>query len=386
MANAIDISIVQSVTMILKKDILLSPALLKNSELEKIGVETITGVTNIESEFINLSYGGAIRPYDMTKNYTEADAKEVSKIIERQMKTFLSFRPVFMNLQAFKEKEPFPTTDKVDEASINRLPQTQFTLLQASETYGQEVINAFFHGKRSLGKDSPYGIYDGIFACVAKDMTTYTDDAGNTVPILVGLDKGNLIKSEPITNPTSDSDTSAYDVFEEFVDALDDSLKNNPDGVLVLVDSKRAPYIYRAYWNKYKNLQGLDVTAAGYKFFTHPNITLVPTPLMGDTDTLLATRPGNLQFGIESERDNSNVYVKQAGIDPNRIIMWIQSNQGARLLNPTKSHFAISCASTGSLFTATPYEFADLPLPTATSGGGSSEGSGGETEEPGTGA
>lgn len=373
MANAIDISVVQSVTNLLKKDILISPALLKNSELEKIGVETITGVTHIESQFINLAYGGGIRAYDMTKTYTEADAKEVSKIIERRMKVYLSFKPVYMNLQEFKEKEPFPTTDKVDEASLARLPQTQFTLLQAGEMYGQGVINAFFHGKRSLGSDDPYGIYDGIFEQVAKDMTSYEDEEGHTIPVLISEANGNLIKTDPLTDPTSDTDTSAYDAFETFLDGVSDNLTNNPDGFVVLVDSKKAPYIFRAYWNKYKNLQGVEVDKIGYKFFTHPNAVLIPTPLMGSTNTMIATRRGNLQFGIESERDGNNVIIRNTNFDPNHISMWIQSYQGTRLLNPTKSHFAINCDSAGKLYDATPYEFADLQLPADASDGGGTE-------------
>lgn len=369
MAYAIGLDLIQSVTNLIKKDILISPATLTKSELDKIGASVITGITNIESEFISQAYDGAIRPYDITHNYTEADAKEVARIIERRLKVHLSYRMANMNLQRFKEKEPFDVTDKTREEILLGLPVTTYTLLQAGEYYGQEVIKAFFHGKRSLGKDSPLGIYDGIYEHIAKDMTSYTDEDGNEVPVLIGADNGNLIATSPITKPTSASDFTAFSVYEEFIEGLDSSLVDNPDGVLILVDKKKAPYIYQAYMNRYPNLQSSVKYEGGYKFFTHDNITLVGTPLMGDTSTMIATRPGNMQLGIASERDDNNVYVKQYGLDPNKIHMWIQSYQGTRLLNPTKSHFAISATEEGELHSVTPYKYGDLQIPEAAGAG-----------------
>ena len=366
MATAIELSVIQSVTNIVKKDILISPATLTKSELDKIGATVITGVSNIESEFISQAYDGAIRAYDVTHNYTEEDAKEVSRVIERRLKVHLAYRPARLNLQQFKEKEPFDTTDKTSEEIMLGLPVTTYTLLQAGEYYGQEVIKPFFHGKRSLGKKHPLGIYDGILEHVAKDMTAYTDEEGNEVPVLIGKDLGNLIPTAPITKPTGTQDFSAYEVFESFVESLDPSLADNTDGVLVLVDKKRAPYIYQAYMNRYPNLQASVKFEGGYKFFTLENVTLVGTPLLGDTNTMIATRAGNLQMGIASERDGNNVSVKQHGIDPNRLFMWIQSYQGTRLLNPTKSHFAISCQEDYTLWPATPPKVGDLQLPEET--------------------
>lgn len=369
MAYAIDLGTVQSVTQLIKKDILISPATLKNDLLTKCGFKIITGVTNVESEFISLAYNGAIRPYDLTKNYDEKDAKEVAQIVERRLKTYLSFRPATMNLQRFKEKEPFEATDKVDEASLMRLPQTVFTLMQAGESYGQEVIQSAFFGDRSKGNGSPYGIYDGVYVLIAKDMTTYTDESGNQVPVLISQEQGNLIKTDPITKPTTTTDFAAFSAFESFVESLDPSLTDNEDGVLVLVDSKRAPWIYQAYMNRYPNLQASVKFDGGYKFFTMDNVTLVGTPLMGDTNTMIATRPENLHFAIESERDDNNVYVRRAGFDPNKVNLWIQSNQGARIYNPTKSHFAVSCDSNGKLYAATPRKYGDLQIPETAAGG-----------------
>lgn len=362
MAYAVDQTLVQTVANIIKKDILISPATLTNSELDKIGAKVITGVTNIESEFISQAYDGAIRAYDVTKTYTEADAKEVARIIERRLKTHLAFRMANMNVQRFKEKEPFDTTDKTAEEILLGLPSTAFTLLQAGEYYAQEVIKAFFHGDRELGNNNPLGIYDGIFKHIKKDMTTYTDEGGATVPVLIGKDNHNLFETSPITKPTSSTDFTAFSVFEEFLESLDSSLVDNPEGVLVLVDKKKAPFIYQAYMNRYPSLQASVKYEGGYQFFTHDKIKLVGTPLMGKTDTMIATRPGNLHFGIESERDDNNVFVKQYGIDPNRLNLWIQSYQGTRLLNPTASHFAISCDAEGELHEATPYTYGDLQI------------------------
>lgn len=361
MANAIDISIVESAAKVIKRDLILSPATLTNSELEKMKVSTITGVTNIESEFVPLTYSGAIRAYNASKTYTDADAKAVAKIIERKLKTYLSCRPIAINMQEFREKEPFPTTDKVDEASLMRLPQTEFTLRQAGIMYGQEVLQAFFNGNRTKGDSDPLGIYDGILTHVAKDMTTYEDEAGNTIPVLISEANGNLIKTDPITKPTTIDDFAAWEVFEGFVEKLDETLLRNPDGVLVIVDIKRAPWIYQAYMNRYPNMQATVKYEEGYKFFSHPEITLVGSALLGDTDTMIATRPGNLHFGIESERSDNNVYITRSSMDPNKASMWIQTSQGTRLLNPTKSHFAINCKQEdAALFEVKVRDYGDL--------------------------
>lgn len=360
MAHAVDATLVQSVANILKKEILISPATLKKSELDKIGATVITGVSNIESEFISQAYEGSVRAYDVTKTYTEDDAKEISRIIERRLKVHLAFRMANLNTQRFKEKEPFDTTDKTNEEILMGLPATSYALLQAGEYYAQDVIKPFFHGDRDLGNDNPLGIYDGILKHVKKDMTTYVDESGVTVPVLISKENGNLIETSPLTKPVSETDFTAFSVFEEFIEALDPALLDNPDGVLVLVDKKKAPFIYQAYMNRYPNLQNSVKFEGGYKFFTHDNITLVGTPLLGDTNLMIATRPGNMHFGIASEHDDNNVYAKQYGLDPNRINLWIQSYQGTRLLNPTKSHFAISCNEEGKLHEATPYAFGDL--------------------------
>jgi hypothetical protein len=362
MPHAIDLSTVQSVTKILKKDILISPATLSNDMLTRIGFRTITGVTNVESEFISLSYNGAIRPYDMTESYDESNQKEVAKIVERKLKTYLAFRAAGMNIQSFKEKEPFEATDKVDESSLMRLPQTTFALLQAGENYGQEVLQSVFFGDRKKGNKSPYGIFDGLYVQIAKDMTSYQDEDGNEIPVLISKENGNLIETSPITKPTSTTDYSAYEVFESFVENLDPSLADNPEGVLVLCSKKRAPWIYQAYMNRYPNLQASVKYDQGYQFFTVDGITLVGTPLMGDTDMLIATVPNNFSLGIESERNDNNVFVKQHSFDPNKINLWIQSAQGVRLDNPTKSHFAVSCDSEGNLHEATPLAYGDLQI------------------------
>lgn len=373
MSHAIDISTVKSVTQILKKELFTSPATLTNDELSKIGVKIITGVTNVESEFISLSYSGAVRAYDMTKEYTEKDSKEVSKIIERPMKTWLAFRPASLNLQAFKEKEPFLTTDKVDLASLTRLPQTVYMVMEAGERYGEEIINGFFHAKRSLGPNHPLGFTDGIFVHIAEDMTTYIDEAGNAIPILISKANKNLIETAPLTEPTSETDFSAWSEFEHFVDSLDSSLKRNKNGVQVLVDDKRAPWILRGYMNRYKHLQPTVNDDGSHQFFTHPKIKLIATSLMGDTNIMIATRAENLHFGIESERSENNVRLNTIGFDPNKLHLWIQSYQGTRLLNPTKSHFAINCNSEGKLYPTTPYEIGDLQIPVPSEGGETGE-------------
>jgi hypothetical protein len=171
-----------------------------------------------------------------------------------------------------------------------------------------------------------------------------------------------LIVTSPITKPTSTTDYSAYEAFESFVEALDPSLADNPDGVIILCDKKKAAYIYQAYMNRYPNLQNSVKFDEGYQFFTIDNITLVGTPLMGQTNTLIATVPNNFSLGIESERNDNNVFIKQHSFDPNKINMWIQSAQGVRLDNPTKSHFAISCDSEYNLYEATPYKYGDLQI------------------------
>lgn len=356
-SHAISLETVQSVAKVLKKDILIAPAMLKQDMLGEIGVNVITGVENVESEFIPLTYGGAIRSYDPAKTYTDDDSKEVAQVLERPLKVYTSYRPATLNLQSFKEKEPWDSTDKVSEETLVKLPVTTYTLMQAGELYGQEVLAAFIDGDLGHGKNHPKGIYNGVRKLIELDMAQQTIE-GVTVPILISEAQGNLIKLDPIVKPASKDDFSAYTTFSEFVEKLDPQLRMNPDGCNIIVDMNRALWIFEAYMNRFPQLQGTVKFDKGFEFFGHPGIRVIGTPLMGISDMMIATRPGNIDFAIASERDSNSVSVRQVGIDPNKLNMWIQSAQGARIKNPTSSHFAVNAKKEdGKLYEIKPYTF-----------------------------
>lgn len=357
MAYAISLETVQSVAKVLKKDIMIAPATLKRDLLGEIGVNVITGVDNVESEFIPLTYGGTIRAYDPAQTYTDNDSKEVAQVLERQLQVYTSFRPATLNLQSFKEKEPWDATDKVTEESLVRLPQTTFTIMQAGELYGQEVLQAFFAGDRGHGKNHPLGIYNGIRKLIELDMASQEIE-GVTVPILVSEEQGNLIKTDPIVRPASTTDFSAYNTFSTFVEKLNPSLRTNPDGCIIIMDMNRALWIFEAYMNRFPNLQSTVKFDKGFEFFGHPGVRVVGTPLLGVSDMMIATRPNNIDFAIASERDSNSVSVRQIGIDPNKLNMWIQSAQGVRIKNPTSEYFAVNAKNTdGKLYEIKPYSF-----------------------------
>ena len=357
MAYAISLETVQSVAKVLKKDIMIAPAMLKQDMLGEIGVNVITGVENVESEFIPLTFGGAIRAYDPAKTYTDDDSKEVAQVLERQLKVYTAYRPATLNLQSFKEKEPWDSTDKVDEESLKRLPQTTYTIMQAGELYGQEVVNAFIAGDVAHGKNHPLGIYNGVRKLIELDMATQEID-GVSVPVLISEEQGNLIKTEPIVRPASTTDFSAYTTFSTFVEKLNPALRMNPDGCYIVMDMNRALWIFEAYMNRFPNLQSQVKFDKGFEFFGHHGVRVIGSPLMGVTDMMFATRPGNIDFAIASEKDTNSVSVRQIGIDPNKLNMWIQSAQGARIKNPTAEYFAVNAKTTdGKLYEIKPYNF-----------------------------
>lgn len=321
----IGIGTLQTLANNLHKDLQMSGAYYRDDVLTRLGISVISGIQFEDTKNILHRKGGTSRKKVVGNTLNNA----IGYIEERKLVTTLSWNKYLDNKDNYRELAVVESNGQFS------YPLSEKAIRAIGTTYGEDLFDCLFHGDSSL-EDSPLNLFDGIITNIKKDIMTGRISAANK----------NYVAIDAIVGSTGKTDITAWITFQAFVDSWSPSLRNQKL-VKVWCTPKTKSSIITAYCNYFEGMQTPDMAKESYRFLNMENVELVAEAALGEGDMLIATVPGNVEYGVDDLNDKSYVEVAMGTAnDLTDIIFQIQSNQGTRVVNVNPSYF---CMSDGTL-------------------------------------
>lgn len=322
--NALSVDQILTITREVEPDILESAALVNDTVFEDMKINVIRDLENVNALMVFDRKVGTTRRY---KAGTELNSK-IGFMHERELKVVLSWNRYTENIQNFREKAPFSILGSNETYAFSNT-QTAFLLNQMAIGYSSDILSNLWFGKASKGVDDAYGLYDGYFAHIERDI-----NAGR-----ISEAKHNYVTLDPIdgTDPIADYDTAV-----KFYQSLDPKMLRGD--FLIYCSQVTRTRIAQGYLLKYQGLQSVDVMKPEFRFLDMPNAQFVSHAAMGTGDCLVASVPYNLDFGSDMTGSvvGSAVMMERDQNDFNVLIFQIQTAQGTRIRQISSDKFCVS--------------------------------------------
>ena len=316
---------VQTVARVLEPDILESASLVNNSVFEQLKITVIRNLENVNSLMVFDRKVGTTRRYRAGRKVEN----KVGYIHERELKVELSMNRYTENAQNFREKEPFSIAGFNETGELNA-PVSEFIMRQIAIAYSSDVMSNLFFGDYEKGDDDPYGLYNGFFAHINRDINRG----------LISVANHNYQVIDPIdgTDPKAD-----YQTFVQFYENLDPKMLL-ADTVYIYMSTQTRQRILRGYMQTYSGFQVEGVANPEYRMTETPKAQLCAHPALGVGDCLIATTEYNFEFGtdLSGSTGDAKVMVNISPDDFNVYIFQIQTAQGTRIRQITSDHFCVS--------------------------------------------
>ena len=315
---------VQHLTDVLAPDIITSSVLLNADIFAELGIKVLTGVEYRNSIMVFNRKGGTARAYKAGNKINSS----LGYMEERKLEVHLSWNRYPDNIQNYREKEPFSVlgTNGTYEA-----PNSEFAIREIGKAYSEDVMSNLFFGNRALGDDNALGLYDGFNTLINVEMNAGKIAAANY----------NYKEIDPIVEQTAGDEAENFRIFQEFYNSWHPRLKAAPL-VLVLCSPETKMLIVDGYLQKYTGMQSPDAATDSFRFLGMPNVKLVANPIVGKGGRMIATVPGNLEFGCDTLNDWNKVFVQRNYEDANEIVYQVQSAQGCRIRQITGDKLCVS--------------------------------------------
>ena len=334
--NFIGKDALQHVADQVSKEILMGPGYTDAEEMDRLGIDIVSGVQFKRTFHILLRKGGTTRRKDV---HTKVNS-EAGFLKERTLTVKLSWDHYTDNI------------DKYCETVFGTDAQGQYPLSATAteailRNYADNLTACLWHGNIDLDKggenvpaqDQAMALYDGFHTCVKHDI----EDG------LISEANGNLIPCDAITAPVDNNDSTPYDNFLAWHMKWDARLRKA--NTRVYMSELTAQYIAAGYANKFHGNFKVDYEPGGnFKLPGLSRVTICPVADFGEGDRMYATIDKNFVYGVDTESNQTYVGVKVGTDNDLRDIQFqIQSIQGAGIKNPFKYAF---CMSDGSLASA----------------------------------
>ena len=314
------------------KEILMGPGYTDAEEMDRLGIDVISGVQYKRTIHILLRKGGTTRRKDV---HTKVNS-EVGFLKERTITVKLAWDHYTDNIDKYCET-PFGTDAQ------GQYPLSTEAATAILSNYADDLTACLWNGDIDLdkggdttpAKDQALALYDGFHTCVKHDV-----QAG-----LISEANGNLIPCESITEPADNNDSTPYDNFLAWHMKWDARLRKQ--NTLVYMSEQTAQYIAAGYANKFHGNFKVDYEDGGnFKLPGLSRVTLCPIADFGEGDRMYVTIPKNFVYAVDSEGNQTYVGVKVGTDNDMRDVQFqIQSIQGAGIRNPFKYAFAMSDGS-----------------------------------------
>ncbi len=361
-ANFIGIDALQHVAEQVSKEILMGPGYTDAAEMDRLGIDIVSGVQFKRISHILLRKGGTTRRKDV---HTKIDS-EIGFLKERVLVARLAWDHFTDGIDRYVE-----TVFGTDAQGQYPLSTEAATAVLTS--YADNLAACLWFGDMSLddgsedkpAHDQALALYDGIHTCVKHDL----EDG------IISEENGNYIHCDSIDAPVDTDDTTPYDNFIAWHRKWDARLRKQ--NTLVYMNETTAFNIASGYANKYHGNFKVEYDEDGnFKLPGLSKVTICPVSDFGEGDRMYATVPKNIVYGVDTLDNQTYVGVKLGTDDDMRQIQFqIQSIQGLCLLNPFRYNFAMSDGELASTeYVAGDYDNTNLVVTLAATDGSTPDG------------
>lgn len=315
-------------------DIMLSAAYFRPDVFDRLGIKVISGIEFQDTINVAHRKGHTAR----RKVVGDELSSSAGYIEERKMITQPVWDRIPDNQDNYREQAVF---SNVDGNVTYTYPKTEkFFRETVVITFGENCFDCLFLGDASLDRKSEegwLGLYDGLVTNIRKDIA-----AGR-----VSHERRNLVDLTSINSVETKEDIANWNIFKKFVNSWHPTLRNQ-QRVNVLMTTVTAERICAAYCNAHNSntapIYGAD---RSIQFSEYPNIYLTPEASFGIGDLMIASVPGNMEYGIDNLNSKSTVNVQYGSSkDAKDVFFQIESIMGTRVANPNPQKF---CVSNGTL-------------------------------------
>lgn len=334
--NFIGIDALTHIADQVSKEILMGPGYTDADDMDRLGIDVVSGLQYKQTLHIMLRKGGTTRRKDVhTKVNSESG--------------FLKERTITVKLAWDHYTD---SIDRYVETVFGTDAQGQYPFSTAAVTavltnYADNLTACLWNGDISLddgsesksAREQALALYDGFHTCVKHDI----EDG------IISEDNGNLVHCDAITAPADNDDSMPYDNFIAWHMKWDARLRKAK--TRVYMNEITANNIAAGYANKYHGNFKVEYEQGGnFKLPGLSRVTICPVADFGEGDRMYATIDNNFVYGVDTLNNQTYVGVKMSTDDDMRHIQFqIQSIQGAGIKNPFKYAF---CMSDGSLATS----------------------------------
>lgn len=334
--NFIGIDALTHIADQVSKEILMGPGYTDADDMDRLGIDVVSGLQYKQTLHIMLRKGGTTRRKDVhTKVNSESG--------------FLKERTITVKLAWDHYTD---SIDRYVETVFGTDAQGQYPFSTAAVTavltnYADNLTACLWNGDISLddgsesksAREQALALYDGFHTCVKHDI----EDG------IISEANGNLVHCDAIIAPVDNDDSTPYDNFIAWHMKWDARLRKAK--TRVYMNEITANNIAAGYANKYHGNFKVEYEQGGnFKLPGLSRVTICPVADFGEGDRMYATIDNNFVYGVDTLNNQTYVGVKMSTDDDMRHIQFqIQSIQGAGIKNPFKYAF---CMSDGSLATS----------------------------------
>ncbi len=314
------------------KQIVMGPAYEDPELLDRLGIQVISGVQFKKTDHLLVRKGGTTR----RKKVGTPVENKIGFLKERTLVAKLTWNRYKDNIDNYVE-----TVFGTDGKAGGDYPLSTVAVEAILKSYAEDLKSNLFFGKMAY-EDSEdeakqkLSLYDGFHTDIEQDI----EDG------IISAENGNLIACDAISVPTDAHDSTPFDTVLEWYTKWDARLRQQKV-IKLHCDVLRGLYIAQGYANKYHGNTKVNYLPNGnFTVPEMPRVEFCPSDAWGVGTRLMATIPNNLQYGVDSE--NNQTFVKtQFGTDEDAqdVVFQIQSIQGTRVFNPLASAFVISDGS-----------------------------------------
>jgi len=318
----------EQVAIKIEPEIVMGPAFSRAGYFERMGFKVISGI-----QFKDIAY--VMNRKGLT-TVRKVVGKELNSTIgyleERPMVCKLTWNHYTDNKRSYQENPVI-----APEGGNYTYPASELAMKAILANYGEDLLNALWHGDDELPEDNELGLFTGFNTYLKRDLAKGRISTAN----------GNLVACATIEAPATASDFGALTAFDGWYNGWNPKLQNQ-EKVLVYGTKETLFAIADAYANSKNQYKEANFLPNGnFVIPRYANVEFCPDNLMGTGDKLFATIPDNFQYGVDTENEDTFIGVK-VGTDKDmgEIQFQVQSVQGTRVLNVNASVF---CMSNGTL-------------------------------------
>lgn len=310
------------------RDIKYTPVAVLLERLNMAGILAVPGIQNKMVNYMFLRRGGIMRPYTQGM---EASTNELGKFVQNEFRVYRAAGIDKDNIQNYRTVDVVGTNLGTAEMNLKNPADPQIFYAVAA-TWAEDLADIIFHGVRDESGKTKYDLLDGFEKIITDGIESEDISTRN----------GNLMDLPPITFPADESDTTAFDIVDEF---LANSRISGMSILNVTRDTGRA--ITRAIFNKFRYTMRADefgrYIIPGYEQTVRMNVN----SMMGKGSRMILSKADVLQLGYDTQFEKPFVRARAIDDDDQIITYNYGAEYGTNILTFNKKMFM---TTTGSLY------------------------------------